>query len=291
MAGVSYCAAEPVQEAPVNYPLEPLGVNDYPIKLGSMLLTLVDPHVGYERAYNRWYERDHFYAGCMIGPFLFAGSRWVATRELKDTRWPADETIASPPDAGSYVAIYWVEQGHHQEHFSDWAVPQVRELYAQGRGFPERRHIHTVLFEHLGAVYRDPDPVPVELALDHGYDGLVIVWLDGLGGHDASALLGRLQESLLPELLAGSPIEIASSWTPAPGENDPRDVPMDLGSKAGGPERLCQLFFVGGDVQAALPALRKYTDAVEAAGLATTRLVAPFFRTVVGTDRYVDQIW
>ena len=121
---------------------------DYPVKVGSMLYTLVDPNKGHEVAYNRWYERDHFYAGCMIGPFLFAGSRWVATRALKDARWPGDdETIASPPDAGSYVAIYWVERGHHADHFDVWARHQVRELYAQGRGFAERRHTHTVLFE------------------------------------------------------------------------------------------------------------------------------------------------
>ena len=44
-----------------------------PIKLGSMLFTLVEPHRGHEVAYNRWYERDHFYAGCMIGPYQFAG--------------------------------------------------------------------------------------------------------------------------------------------------------------------------------------------------------------------------
>ena len=34
-----------------------------PIKLGSMLFTLVEPRRGHEVAYNRWYERDHFYAG------------------------------------------------------------------------------------------------------------------------------------------------------------------------------------------------------------------------------------
>ena len=39
-----------------------------PIKLGSILLTVVEPRRGHEVAYNRWYERDHFYAGCMIGP-------------------------------------------------------------------------------------------------------------------------------------------------------------------------------------------------------------------------------
>ena len=65
-----------------DYPLTAGGVNDYPVKVGSMLLTLVDPERGYERAYNRWYERDHFYAGCLIGPYLFSGARWVAPRAL-----------------------------------------------------------------------------------------------------------------------------------------------------------------------------------------------------------------
>ena len=273
------------------YPLEVGGVDDYPVKVGSMLLTLVDPHKGFEKAYNRWYERDHFYAGCMIGPYLFAGSRWVATRELKDLRWPAgEETVAKPTDAGSYVAIYWVEKGHHDDHFDAWARPQVRWLYGNNRGFPERTHVHTVLFDHLGAVYRDEDPVPIDLALDHGYDGIVAAWFDALTG-DAPALHATLASDLLPELLQGSAIEIASSWTPSEGENAERNEPMDLGSMAGGPERLCQLFFLHGDVRDSLDGLRRYTDEIERRGLATTRLVAPFFRTVVGTDTYVDQLW
>jgi len=276
----------------VDYPLEPLGVNDYPVKVGSMLLTMVDPHRGFEHAYNRWYERDHYYAGCMVGPHMFAGSRWVAPRELKGRRWPADDTsVADPPDAGSYVSIYWVEQGHHSDHFDDWARPQVRWLYESGRGFPERRHIHTVLFDNLGSVYRDDDPVPIELALDHHFDGLVSVYLDALDGATAPQFVERASEQLLPNLVKGSDIEIASSWTPSAGENDPRDVPMDLGSKAGGPERVLHLLFVGGDVKQALAGVRDYTDAVEAAGLARTRLVAPFYRTVIGTDTYVDDLW
>jgi hypothetical protein len=272
-------------------PLEPGGIGDYPIRVGSMLLTLVDPHKGFEVAYNRWYERDHFYAGCMIGPFLFAGSRWVATRDLKDRRWPTtDETVASPPDAGSYVAIYFVEDGHHEDHFGTWARPQVNKLYGDGRGFAERRHIHTILFDHIGAAYRDADPVPIELALDHGYDALVIVWFDGKD-RDARALHDEFAKDALPNLLRSSSIEIASSWTPSAGENEPRNVPMDLGSKAGGPERLVQLLFVHGDVRDALAKVRAYTDRVEADDLAHLRLAAPFFRTIVGTDTYVDQLW
>ena len=109
----------------MNYPLDVGGVDDYPVKVGSMLLTLVEPVKGYEKAYNRWYERDHYYAGCMVGPWLFAGSRWVATREMKDRRWPNDAPegtgVAVPTDRGSFVAIYWVEKGHHGDHFDDWA--------------------------------------------------------------------------------------------------------------------------------------------------------------------------
>ena len=273
------------------YPLQPEGVGDYPIKVGSMLLTLVDPHRGYEVAFNRWYERDHFYAGCMIGPFLFAGSRWVATRPLKDLRWPSDDdTVANPPDSGTYVAIYFVEQGHHEDHFGKWARPQVNTLYREGRGFSERRHIHTVLFDHLGAVYRDDDPVPIELAFDHGYDGIVLLWFDARHG-DARSLHGSLGKDAQPALLRESTIDIASSWTPSAGENEPRNVPMDLGSKAGGSERLVQMLLVKGDVRDALPRVRAYTDRIVAEDLAAVRLVAPFVKTVVGTDTYVDELW
>ena len=94
-------------------------MNDYPIKVGSMLFTMVDPEVGHEVEYNRWYERDHFYAGCMVGPWLFAGKRWVATKELKDLRFPRGDTpVASPVEKGSYLAIYWVLEGKHDEHFA-----------------------------------------------------------------------------------------------------------------------------------------------------------------------------
>ena len=79
-----------------------------PVKLGSILFTLVEPHKGHEVAYHRWYERDHFYAGCMIGPYNFAGRRFVSTRDLKGLRYPAESEITSGPSArGSYLALYW----------------------------------------------------------------------------------------------------------------------------------------------------------------------------------------
>lgn len=273
------------------YPLEPGGPEDYPVQVGSMLLTLVDPHRGYERAFNRWYERDHFYAGCMVGPYQLAGSRWVATRECKDLRWPRSSPVAEPHDAGSYLAVYWVQAGHHGD-WDAWALPQVRSLYADGRGFAERSHVHTATYDLVGAVYRDPDPVPVTLALDHGYPALAVVWLDGRDGLPAADLHARAAAEALPALLTGSGIEIAASWTPRPEFRDSRDsAPMALGSPGGGEQRLCQLFFLADAVGGALDRLRGYTRRLAADGLADTLLVAPFLRTVVGTDTYVDALW
>ena len=251
-------------------PLEAGGVDAYPVKVGSMLLTLVDPNKGFERAYNRWYERDHFYGGCLIGPYCLAGSRWVAPRQLKDLRWPQqDNAVATPWDAGTYVAIYFVEKGHHGDFFG-WGSTQVRALYGGGRGFNERTHVHTILYDFDRAAYRDPDPVPIELALDAAYDGIVLAWFDGAPPDVA---------------IDGSNIEIASTWVPTPGQERPPGTPMDLGSGPGGPGRTLQMYFVRGDVTEALPTIREHTDR------ANLVMAAPFFRTKVGTDTYVDDLW
>src|SRR5713226_7985521 len=85
---------------------------DRPIRVGSLLFTMVEPHRGHEVAYNRWYERDHFYAGCMVGPYNFAGRRFVATADLKSLRDPDSSAITGEPARGSYIAAYWVLDGY-----------------------------------------------------------------------------------------------------------------------------------------------------------------------------------
>jgi hypothetical protein len=155
---------------------------DYPIKLGTLLFTMVEPTRGHELEYNRWYEHDHFYAGCMIGAWQFAGDRFVATRRLKDLRYPTETDMTPDPLTGSYLAIYWVLDGHHDE-WNRWAVDQVNWLHANGRMFQERQHIHTLLYEHGWSKQRDPNGCTIELALDHGYPGLVVVAGDVKEGH------------------------------------------------------------------------------------------------------------
>ena len=146
------------------------------IRLGSYLFTMIEPHPGHEVAYNRWYERDHFYAGCMIGPWLFSGARFVATRDLKDLRIGEEPDLFGEHD-GSTLSIYWVIDGKMSEHF-DWGSRQVRWLHDNDRMFPHREHVHTNLYSHRSTVERDEDGTPVELALEHRYQTLVCAWIE-----------------------------------------------------------------------------------------------------------------
>ena len=270
---------------------------DFPVKLGAMLFTLVDPHVGHEVAYNRWYERDHFYGGCMVGPWILAGSRWVSPRSHKDLRFPADSGVAVPTDAGSYLATYWVEKEHWPEHF-EWSTGQVFKLYEAGRGFDERTHAHTVLYTYQTAFYRDPDGVPVELALDHRFGGLVSIHVDRAEGvkHPAfdewfedegrSILFGPSADG------AGSPVAMATSWRPIIPRTPAGELsPMQLGSGPGTPARSLHMCFVDTDPATCWDRFVDYGAAIDASGLATVTLAAPFIPTIVGTDTYTDQLW
>src|SRR6184192_2417310 len=160
----------------------------YGIELGSMLFTLVEPHRGHEVEYNRWYERDHFYAGCMIGAHTFAGQRWVATRELKALRSPIEPNIITPdPNVGSYLALYWILAGYYDE-WNRWAVDQVRALHRAGRMFNERDHIHTLMYTYDWGFARDDDGVTPELALDHRFAGLAVVVGEAADADDRHAV-------------------------------------------------------------------------------------------------------
>ena len=153
------------------------------IKLGSCLFTMVEPHQGHEVAYNRWYERDHFYAGCMVGPWLFAGRRWVSTRDEKALRGGAEPDLFGAGSPGTYLALYWVLEGKHDEHF-EWGTRQVHWLHDNDRMFGERDHIHTLLYRLGWTVGRDDDGVPPELALDHPYAALVVQFVERADGVD-----------------------------------------------------------------------------------------------------------
>ena len=125
-----------------------------PVRLGGALVTIVEPHRGHEVAYNRWYERDHFYAGCMIGAWNISGARFVATKDLKALRYPADSPVIPDLATGSYLALYWVLAGKFGQ-WMQWGSEQVKWLHDNDRMFEERDHIHTLMYK-FRTEFREP---------------------------------------------------------------------------------------------------------------------------------------
>jgi hypothetical protein len=259
-----------------------------PIKLGSMLLTVVEPHPGHEVAYNRWYERDHFYAGCMVGPYNFAGRRYVATADLKALRDPDPSEITGAPARGSYVAVYWVLDGYH-DIWNRWAVRQVRALHAAGRMFEERDHVHTLLYRFAWEYRQDPEGVPVELALDHPYEGFVPVWVDRAEDVTNEQLWEWLRTEHLPALLPGTDADLVAAFTPLPLLIDaPGDVPRQ---EAGDRRTLLLWFLHAHPATAWEPVIAEHRRRLDASGLGTVVAALPFVPTIPGTDTYTGQLW
>jgi len=254
--------------------------SDRQIRIGTMLVTMVEPHKGHEVAYNRWYECDHFYAGCMIGEHQFAGSRYVATADCKELRYPDDSPVTPDRSIGSYVAIYWVLDGKHDE-WSKWAVDQVNWLHANDRMFEERDHIHTLLYEYEDEFAGKSDYVPPELALDHHFAGIAMV----IGETADGVELAQATEWFKQRPVPGEVVVVASPL-PMPADR-PGDVPATSGTG-----RFLHLYFLEEDPREVWADRFALLGAeFQASGLGSIVFASPFLATVPGTDRYTDELW
>ena len=257
-----------------------MGFKEYPVRVGSMLYTQVDPEPGYEVDYNRWYERDHFYAGCMVGPWLFAGRRFVAPKALKDLRFGTEPDLFGGARLGSYLAVYWILEGRHDDHV-DWALRQVQWLHANGRMFGERDHIHTLLYRHeWTARGAGNGAVPAELALDHPFGGLAATVVRPAPGVTVTALGDFVRARFAPELELGfSPIPL------------PADAPVSQQGHDRLDGCLLNLSFTAAGPDAWWGEQRAAADALVAEGVGEMLWTAPFIPTIPGTDAYTDQLW
>lgn len=250
-------------------------LDERPIRLGSLLFSLVEPHKGHEVAYNRWYERDHFYAGCLIGQYTIAGNRFVATRDCKALRFGSGRFDLA---LGSYLALYWILKGHHSA-WNDWAVRQVNQLHEQGRMFTARDHVHTSFYRFDAEFHDDGSTMPIELALDRHYGGAVAMIIDLASGKDPTDLAAFLRDR-------GCPGNVSLCASPLPLDPDsPKDVPSDNDN------RVLYLAFSVEDPRTVWEDhYRSLGRAIEEAGHGTIALASPFIPTVFGTDRYTDEL-
>jgi len=264
-------------------------VKKYPIELGTLLYTMVEPHKGHEVEYNRWYERDHFYGGVLVGEYSFAGDRFVCTSDLKKLRYPIESPMTPDPMSASYVAIYWVLKGHHDD-WNRWSVDTVKNLHATGRMFPERTHIHTQLYDNRFSCTRTETGTPIELALDRGYPGIVVN-------------VGELADGVSHEQMwnwmndVWAPSARQESWGPDVFNYSTLlplldDAPPDVPRVPRADRRFLQIHFVDHDPSESWESgYGRFGADLEASGLATHLWTSPFKNTVFGTDTYTDQLW
>jgi hypothetical protein len=257
------------------------------VKLGGALITLVEPHAGFERAYNRWYEDDHFYAGAMVGPWGFAGGRWVATRDLQLMRSPSRSSICDPVTLGCYLSAFWVTAGH-LEDYERWAATAMRDvLYPEGRGFAHRDHIYSG-FHTLSFSATESDPLRAEHALDRHFASVVLEAIDRSDDWTAPQLLEWLQVEHVPEWMERTGAAVCVGFTPRP---------LPAGSMpfaraiSGLDQRLTLMWFLKEDPRVRwAQAWSRHSDALKSVGAGTLTLCAPFVPTLPGTDRYADEL-
>jgi hypothetical protein len=263
---------------------ELLGVT--PIDLGAALFALHDPHPGHERDFNRYYERDHMYAAALLAPFTIAGQRWVATRELKQLRYP-EQGPFGPATAGSYLTMFWIQAGHLAQQQA-WVSRQMRSLVAAGRVFDDRDVQIATVYDYVGAMRRDADGVPPFMALDHRFAACVWMMFERDDAIPAPAFQTWLLDDFMASWFAGSPVALAAGFTPRLKEPW---WPAAAPEVEGVGRRVVVAAFVETDVASV------WTDrfvplgpAVDASGQGHTLLVAPFIPTRPGTDTYIDQL-
>jgi len=230
------------------------------VAIGTAVVSYIEPHPGAERAFNRWYELDHFYSAVMAGPGAFAGGRWVATRACKDVR--PDGALFGDPARGTYLAAAWVLAGA-QAGWDAWIAGQMDVLRAEDRLFPGRDHVHTAIYR-LRSEVRAPNGPPAAVALDRCFPGIVALAVERAAAVDG--WVGTLVGPDVPVAVVLTRERVAVTTLDDPDEH------------------LLVLAFVEGEVldvwrRVVAPAL----DDLPRVGFAS-----PFLRTVPGTDTHVE---
>jgi hypothetical protein len=222
-----------------------------PVTIGTAVVAYVEPHEGRAREFNAWYERDHFYAAAMAGPGMYAGARWVATRDLKARR--PGGVLLGDPARGSYLATYWVLPGMQTE-WDEWSARTYASMPPE-RLFAGRDHLHTAVYRFAWDRRAADAPVPAT-ALDHPFAGVAVV-----ASTDGCAV----------EAWAGSVV----------GD----EVPLVVGLER---ERVILSTVEPADHSLAIAFCRADASAVALPGDAG--FAGAFVRTVPGTDRYTDEL-
>ena len=119
------------------------------VGLESVLFVLTHVHPGHESRWNDWYDNDHFYAGCVLGPGVLSGTRWHASVALRKARFVAERQPFPQPWDGGGLATYFLTTPDGSRRFREWNVLQVSELRRIGRQFDERDMVNCAFYSYV----------------------------------------------------------------------------------------------------------------------------------------------
>jgi hypothetical protein len=153
--------------------------------------------------------------------------------------------------------------------------------------------VYTAFHRYRFGLVRDPGPMKPHLALDAPFRGLLVEVVDAPDAAGFDTLEGWLRDEHLPGVLAGSPAGLVLAFTPVPFSQGLIAQPGTpaVAPPAGVGRQLCLLWFLDDDPDDVTDErLRAHHAGLAASGLGALRFSGPFRPTVVGTDRYVDEL-
>lgn len=258
------------------------------VKLGSVLISFLEAAPEQQKEMNRWYERDHFYSGCMVGANFFSGRRYIATRPLKDMRFPAQSPITEDISKGSFLTIYWMLDGRYEEAL-DWSIKQVHQLHDQKRMGPDKTNISSGFYQYDWGSFRDDDGVPAELALEHPYKGVAMSYIDSRDGVSREEFQTLCTQALdAAQSDSACAMSLCLQTLPLP-DSVPSYVPRtpeDILRK----RHLILHFFQEDPAECWPEFMKDFSTALDKTDCADIVLAAPFLPTIPGTDTYIDQL-
>ncbi|MBV0881454.1 hypothetical protein KTQ42_19365 [Noviherbaspirillum sp. L7-7A] len=267
------------------------------VKIGSVWVSIMEPSVGCEVAFNEWYADDHFYAGGMNLPWIFAGRRWICPREYQALRLPASSSIAEPLKAGCFLHLNFFAQGHMEEA-TTMLGDTIASLAKEGRMYVDtilRRHVFSRLQPYVGTVYANPEengPLDIQ-ALSYPFDGVVVEILKASPNTTRDVLLQWLAKEFIPTQIGPTEAEMCliclDADLPDTVTRKTSRVPAMYGDEAN--RRLTLLWFVEND-----PATNwqrrfaSHYEVIGATGLGEIEFSSPFIPTLPGTNRHIDRL-
>lgn len=259
------------------------------VDIGSVQITFLDPHPGYEVSFNRHYERFTYPAMVLMGPECYSGGRFVARATEKATRQVNIDSLTNRN--GTLINVYWLDGDGVRQ--SEWSRANVERLHALGKRNFHRDTVASFLARGVWCYRRDSDGVPAQLALEHRFDGIAMCVSAPNEGVTTADLSAQYRDSCAPELLQQIP-RLALCLGMVPEETRPDNRP-DLADAPENVVRLVQLdhlvtlFFIDSEPGVCWPAIVDCHERwLAQSGMGRLVWGSSFVPTVPGTDTYMN---